>query len=212
MKRFSLTSVALLGVALLACLPSRQASAQTSFNLTNVLAGSGFGQPPVLITGWPTNQVSATTGLPQGTGGPINVKNYDWATFYFSALICTNVGGGTPTTNNVQVSLIRSVAGNPPAVAYGSNPLGLGTGTGTGAITNLQASDWETYSNITPPLTLTIPISGTGAVTWLTNLNEYFIGPVSWVGVRSIQLDATNAFLTNVVCGLNTKIVPIRYP
>ena len=207
-----LVSLTLVVAALLAC-------AQTSFNLTNTFFGSGFGLAATPISGWPTNTVSAATGLPQANGAAIDLHNYNYAQLYFTAYVATNSGGGTPSTNNFTFTIIRgkSLPGSggqgAPTVYYAPNPLGLGTGTGSGALTNLQAVGWETWTN-SGGYTFTVPLvsSTAGAVCWFTNLDQSYIGPTYWVGVASCQLNATNACLTNVDVGLITKVIPIRYP
>jgi hypothetical protein len=197
-----------LSFAVLAVAPTAWAQS-ASFNTTNVLSGSGYGNAATPIAGYPTNSVG-TNGLGQGTGSAIALPNCDQALFWFTAYCATNTGGGTPSTNNVTIILTRAATGGVPGATYGTNVLGLGTGT---TVTNLQATDWETYSNVAP-ITLTIPLysSTAGAIRWQTNLTPVMLGMASHVGVGQLQLNATNAFLTNVACGLNWKIIPLRYP
>ena len=163
-----------------------------SFNCTNCIG------PTNAITGWPTNAVS-TNGLGQGTGGAISLVNQEWAGFYFQGYVPTNVG----TAGNIVVTLLRSWASNPPGVSYGTN---IFTSSNV-----LNTSDWETWSN-TVPFTLSIPINTTNYIAWHTNLDRWVLGGANWVGIGVITNSATNSFITNVVMGLNKKIIPIRYP
>jgi hypothetical protein len=157
-----------------------------SFNVTNCVANG------VSITSWPTNS-AGTNGLNQLTGGPISVANQEWAGFWFQ---CLPVAGSNST---VTVSLVRSMAMNPPAVMFNTNG-------------QMTQCDWETPSNGIAPLVLTIPISGTNAITWSTNLDRAQIGGANWVGIYAITNSGLGSSLSNVVIGLNKKIIPIRYP
>jgi hypothetical protein len=196
-----------LGLLCLMLLGSEAQAQPVSFNTTNVLCGPGFGNGSQVIAGFPTNTLSASTGFGQGTGGTISVANNDFVLLCVRAYICTNVGGGTPTTNNLQLTLIRSASGNPPGVQTGTNCF---TANGT----NVQSSDWESWSNVVPYFAaITVPLNvSTGYVCWQTNLTREFIGGANWLGIGNITLEATNAFLTNLNIGVAKKILPIRYP
>lgn len=199
----ALCALCVLCVSLLA--PSVQAD---SFNCTNFIP-SGSPVTPQVLAGYggifPTNAAGTLTG------GAISVANQEWAGFFFQAQgVCTNtanpIGAG-----NIYVSLTRSLASNPPGVTTGTNGA-------TGNTTVLLASDWESSGvvngSVVFPNTilLTIPVSGTNAITWSTNLDRWTLGGAQWVGISGITNSCTNMFLTNVVIGLNKKIIPIRFP
>jgi hypothetical protein len=141
----------------------------------------------VSVVGWPTNSAS-TNGLTQATGGPIGLANVERAGFFFQCQPLTNT-----STSTLTVQLVRSCASNPPSVSP----------------TNC---DWETSPGIT--LSFTIP-PGTNPVCWFTNLDPYAVGFANWLGVYSLTNATTGtnvSYLTNLVIGLNKKILPIRYP
>ncbi len=174
--------LAIAGLLALLALPARA----DSFNCTNIVNSA------VSIVSWPTN-TAGTNGLPQSTGGAISVKNQEWAGFFFE---------GYSTTANASTVVVTLVRG------FGDQP-GLSTFDSTG--TNINGMQWESIS----AMTLSIPVAGaTGPVGWFTNLDRSFLGGCNWVGIYSItnsNRGATGA-LTNVVMGLNKKIIPIRYP
>jgi len=162
-----------------------------SFNITNTIL------PGAAITGWPTNSVGAN-GLGAGVGGAISVNNQEWAGFWFTGYVVTNTG-------TINVTLLRSCAPNPPQVVYGTN-----SWSGTNLV--LVQSDWETYSNSLPPLTLSIPINTTNQVMWFTNLDRWAIGGATWVGIGVITNNSAGCLVTNAAMGLNKKILPVRFP
>jgi len=175
-----------------------------SFNTTNTLnCASTASAAQGVITGWPTN-TAATNGIGTGTGTALSLANCDFATFWWKGDVF-DITNGTITAGAVTVQLIRSAGPNPPAVTYGTNLF-------SGNTTNLLTTDWETWSNSAPPLTLTIPINTTNHVTWITNLTSSWIGGASWVGVASITNSGVTYFVTNMDLGLSHKILPIRYP
>lgn len=137
-----------------------------SFNITNVLVG---GTP---LQGFPTNTV-ATNGIGQATGGAVSTANYEQAGFYFTGLPILTNGG----SDSVTFTLVRAWSANPPGVTYGTNNWSANNPV-------LLASDWETYTNATPPIVLTVPVNGTNAIAWYTNLLSFQIGRSGW-GARS---------------------------
>lgn len=190
-------AAAVLGLLALTWLTPPSADAQQSFNITNCLAQG------VSVVGWPTNTVSATTGLPMGTGGALGIPNDDLVGFWFSCLSVTNTNGC-----NVVFTLMRSPVDNPPGVTYGTNIFSLN-------VTNLQASDWETPTWGTGPILITVPISNltNAPFNWYTNLPAWQVSKAKWLGIYAVTNSTTaSCFLTNVSVGLSKKILPIRYP
>ncbi len=187
-----------LGLALLA-LTAPAAHAQ-SFNVTNVISATNQ------IAGFPTN-VAPSSVLGQGTGGPVRVDNNEFALLSCQMFVCTNVGGGSPTTNNLVLTILRSGSSSPPGVFTGTNLF-------TTNVTNILTTGWETWSNTTAyGSQITIPLSTTfGFINWSTNLPQQFVSGANWLGIGSIMPNATNFFATNFVVSLNKKIIPIRYP
>ncbi len=163
-----------------------------TFNTTNVLSNTNQVQM------WPTN----TPG--QGTGTPISILNQDRVGFYFGAYVATN---GNQYSSNVIVTILHGWGSSPPqsALRYGTNLLSNNT-------TNLAYMEWESPSNSTA-MTLTIPIPVmTNYFAWFTNLEPPFVAGANWLGIYSLTPMGSNVFMTNVVMGLNKKIIPIRYP
>jgi hypothetical protein len=181
-KGFSLVHV-LLAVAAIGL--GTMAMLADSFQVTNQLASA------VAIVNWPTNSPS-TNGNPTSTGGAISVANQEWAGFYFSGYSTTN------TNSTVTVTLVKGWGSTPTLYTYDA--------TGT----NVNGINFETVATIT----LAIPIVGSGVQGWSTNLDRTLIGPANWVGIYSVTNGnaGSNGNLTNVVMGLNKKIIPIRYP
>jgi len=175
------------GLLLAAAVPGRA----DNFNITNTLA-------PGTVSGFPTNVVAAG-GVGQGTGGPIGMQNNGLAGFWFTGLPVLTNGGAASVT----ITLLRSQAVAPPQVTYGTNAW-----SNNGTV--LLASDWETFSNQPVPLVLTIPVTGTNAINWQTNLPEMLVYGANWLGVGSVTV--AGATLTNCACGLAKKIIPTRWP
>jgi hypothetical protein len=132
------------------------------------------------ITSWPTNTVG-TNGNPRLTGHAISVANYTEAGFYFSAGISSNSSPGS-----FPLTLVRSWKDTPPA----------------------SAADWETTS----ALTIAPAVTGNAGSPfyWGTNLDKTIIAGANWIGVYTITGGGTNIGLTNVDCGLNKKVIPVR--
>ncbi|MEI7730178.1 MAG: hypothetical protein WCO56_11440 [Verrucomicrobiota bacterium] len=137
------------------------------------------------IYAWPTN-VAGTNGLNMQTGGAINLANYDAAGFYFSGYSTTN------TNSTVTITLVRSASQNPPTVT----------------------STYNAFETGTPVISIAVSIVGNGAQTYFTNLPSAFLQGAQWIGIRSCTNSnaGANGNLTNVLCGLSPKIIPIRYP
>ena len=171
-----------------ACSPTARAD---SFNITNILV-------PGTVAGFPTN-VPTSGGIGQGTGGGVSLANNAMAGFYFTGLpIITN--GGTDT---IQFTLVRSGVSSPPGVTYGTNNWSANNPV-------LLASDWETYSNQVVPLVFTIPVNGTNAIHWWTNIPDAWVYSAQWIGVG--QIVTTGCTITNAAAGVAKKIVPTRWP
>jgi hypothetical protein len=189
--------LAFISLFALACLvPSARADARY-FNCTNCLSSNN------VVFGYPTNVVT-TNGVGQGTGGALSLANVNSAAFFFQGFVLTN---GLGSDTSLHVWLVRSWAGNPPGVQYGSNALTTCVGT------SLLYTDWETWSN-SSALALTIPVNYTKTnwITWGTNLDNNWLGGANWLGIACISNAATFSFMTNVQMGVNEKIIPIRYP
>ena len=189
-----------------------------SFNTTNYIPSNTSSTPGLGGGGWggifPTNQ-PATNGIGTLTGGAIGLANQNFATFYFQAQgVLTNQSQMAVGLSNILIQLVR--APFDPSVP-GVN---VGTNIWTSGQTNVLQSDWETAGVTsaglpifpTNNLLISIPVSGTNAITFSTNLNDWVLGGAQWIGVGWITNYCTNLMFTNVTMGLNKKIIPIRYP
>lgn len=151
--------------------------------------GDSFG-----VTNWISHQTDLVSGPtnPVGTrvGGAISVKNQEGAGFFFSGY------STTATNSTLTVKLIRGW-GDTSAKQDGADSIQWETGTPHGL------------------LTFAIPIVSSGLQGWTTNLGPEVIRGANWIGIYSITNSAGTGdgnILTNVVMGVNKKIIPIRYP
>ena len=189
------------------------ARALESFNTTNIIANGtsasyGLASFPtnqistnLVVTGYTTNgSVITTNGYYPGqqTRRQIEVRNYAWNGFKFTGL-CTSSNGAT-----LYVWPVRGISANVPNFVMNTNPAA------GGGIVNVTNSDWETV----PQISLAIPIPrGTNvAVTWITNLDEWYQKPADYVGIYAItNITATNCpsdVISNAFFGLEKKIIP----
>ena len=196
--RFTSGLAALAAAGLLAL----SASAQESFNLTNVI------NQGVNITSWPGNPVSTnlvitsyttngavitTNGFYPGvlTGGALSVRSYDSVGFvYHGLVVATNTG-------NLVFTLVRAITSGSPAIASTNT-----------VYPSVKYNDWDNVQT----WTLSVPYAaGTNYLTWTTNLDHYLVGPASHLGIYN----ATNSgppgtTSTNNYAGLLKKVVPFQ--
>ena len=217
-KPFSILKSFGLAIAMGIALIGAQLASADSFNTTNFIASNTSSTPGLAGAGYggifPTNS-PATNGIGTLTGGAIGLNNNEFATFYFQAQgILTNQSQMAVGLSNILIQLVRAPY-DPvtPGVTVGTNVW-------TSGQTNVIQSDWETAGVTaagapifpTNQLLISIPVSGTNAITFSTNLNEWVLGGAQWVGVGWWTNYCTNLAFTNVTMGLNKKIIPIRYP
>lgn len=176
--------------AILLCVSHRVKA--DSFNPTNVLNSGDT------VVSWPTN-VAGTNGIGALTGGAIDLRNNEWAGFYFSGLSTTN------TNTTVTAVLIGSSSSSQPLVTFNTNGV-------------MTRNDWDTSTNAMLTLSAT---SGRGDLTaptnwwrWTTNIPPEWARRYNWAGLWSLTNNNANgqAGMTNFDAGLNKKIIPIRYP